>query len=159
MKIIKSVNKIKSVVLSFFVLFLSCSIHNIAKSQTVVSSPYSRYGIGEINNKNMGQTTSMGGTNIAVQNDSLPMFFINPGNPASYSNNRLTTAELGANFNRVRLRSTNSTGVINTASFSYITLAFPIKRWWGLSVGLIPFSNVGYRVTDEQPITNVGNVD
>src|SRR4051812_40822126 len=87
------------------------------------------------------------------------MFFINPGNPASYSNGRITTAELGANFNRVRLSSSNLTGVINTASLSYVALAFPFKRWWGASAGLIPYSSVGYNVTDHQPIPNVGGVD
>ena len=47
---------------------------------------------------------------------------------------------------------------MNNASLSHIALAFPIKKWWGASVGLIPFSSVGYKISDEQDITNIGTV-
>ncbi len=123
------------------------------------SSPYSRYGIGDLNNKNTGQAVSMGGTNIAMQNDSVPMFFINPSNPASNSNIRLTTAELGLSYTRVQLESATNKQTINNASISYFSLGFPLKKWWGGSIGLIPLSSVGYKVTDQQAIDNIGTVN
>jgi len=123
------------------------------------SSPYSRYGIGDLNNKNTGQAISMGGTNIAMQNDSVPMFFINPSNPASNSNIRLTTAELGLSYTRVQLESATNKQTINNASIGYFSLGFPFKKWWGGSIGLIPLSSVGYKVTDQQTIDNIGTVN
>jgi hypothetical protein len=142
---------------TFSLLIITCTLliltNNLFAQST--SSPYSRYGIGEINNKNFGQTAALGGTNIAMQNDTLPLFFINPNNPASYSNMRLTTAEVGMNYNRVQLQNTDSKQKINNASLGYVALAFPLKKWWGMSFGLVPFSEVGYKVTDHQVINSV----
>jgi hypothetical protein len=145
------------IVIIFFLvntLFLGL---NSAKAQT--SSPYSRYGLGDVNNKVFAPGFSLGGTSIAMQNDSVPMFFINTTNPASYSSNRLTTIELGLNYNRINLESSNTKKTLNNAGFGYVSLAIPLKRWWGASFGLIPFSSVGYKVSDEQEIQNVGKVD
>ncbi|MGZ4049634.1 MAG: hypothetical protein ACXVNN_09740, partial [Bacteroidia bacterium] len=154
-------SKFKSIVFAFFVLNTLYAINNFSFAQKSTSSPYSRYGVGDVSGKGYGQSFAMGGTNIAMQNDTLQFanIFINNGNPASYTNNRLTTAELGANYNRVRLESTTTKKTINNASLAYVSLAFPIKRWWGSSVGLIPYSSVGYKVSDNEVIQNVGSVN
>ena len=123
------------------------------------SSPYSRYGIGDLNSKSYGQSFAMGGTNIAMQNDSTPMFSINPSNPASYSSLRLTTIELGINYNRVKFESATDKQTIDNASLGYVSLAFPFKKWWGSCIGLVPYSSVGYKVTDHQDLPNIGGVD
>jgi len=143
--------------LSIILLLLTLCFANTAKAQ-VTSSPYSRYGVGDVNVKGFGQGFSLGGTYIAMHNDSTSMFFINNGNPASYTNMRLVTAELGANYNRLTLQNSTERKTVNNASLSHIALAFPIKKWWGASVGLIPFSAVGYKISDEQDVANVGTV-
>jgi hypothetical protein len=150
---------VKSILFAFFVLNTLYLTDNTSTAQVTNSSPYSRYGIGDLSGKGFAQGFAMGGTNIAMQNDSTPMFFINTGNPASYSNIRLTTAELGENFNRTLLQSATAKKTINNASLAYLSLAFPVKKWWGASVGLIPYSSVGYKVSDHQDVTNVGGVD
>lgn len=156
MYFIKS-NFLKSTAFIFSLLISLFLLNTAASAQT--SSPYSRYGIGDVGGKGFGQGFALGGTYIAMQNDSVQMFFINNGNPASYSNMRLVTAELGATYNRVQLESAAAKKTINNASLAYIALAFPIKKWWGASVGLVPFSSVGYKVSDEQVIANVGTVN
>ncbi len=152
-------SKLKSVAFVFLVLNILYSIYNISIAQVTNSSPYSRYGIGDLSGKGFAQSFAMGGTNIALQNDSTPMFFINSGNPASYSNIRLTTAELAENFTRTQLQSASAKKTINNAGFAYLSLAFPINKWWGTSIGLLPYSSVGYKVSDHQVINNVGEVD
>ncbi len=159
MKDIKSGSKLKSLVFAFLVLNSIYSLNNKAIAQAGTSSPYSRYGIGDVGGKGFTQGFSLGGTNIALQNDSTPMFFINSGNPASYAHIALTVAELGANFNSVELQSETTSKTINNASLAYVSLAFPFKKWWGGSFGLLPYSSVGYKVSDHQEITNVGAVD
>ncbi len=159
MNTIKSVSKLKLIVFVFFVLGTLYSIHSTSTAQVTNSSPYSRYGIGDLSGKGFAQGFAMGGTNTALQNDSTPVYFINTGNPASYSNIHLTTAELGENFNRTALQSTNAKKTINNASLAYLSLAFPVNRWWGASFGLIPYSSVGYKVSDHQEINNIGGVD
>lgn len=155
MKINNRRKNLKPVALIFLLL---STLHNFSLFAQSTNSPYSRYGIGDINNKVYGQGFALGGTTIALRNDSTPMFFINTTNPASYAGTRLTTIELGVNYNRIRLESTDSKKNLNNASFGYISIAFPFKKWWGGSLGLIPYSSVGYNISDEQTITNVGDV-
>lgn len=142
----------------FILISIYSTLFNNSKAQTATSSPYSRYGIGELNNKGFGQNFAMGGTTIAMQNDTIAYFFINTGNPASYST-RLTIAELGLNYNRTRLQSTSAEKTINNVSLAYLSLAFPFKKWWGGSIGLVPYSSVGYKVSDHQEFANIGGVD
>ncbi|MFL5765184.1 MAG: hypothetical protein ACJ77K_14675 [Bacteroidia bacterium] len=124
----------------------------------VTSSPYSRYGVGDVGGKGYAQNMAIGGTCIALSNDTVPIFFINNGNPASYTNMKLTTAELGVNYTRNQLENSEQKHSINSASLGYISLAFPIKKWWGSSIGLLPYSAVGYKVSDQAEISNVGTV-
>ncbi len=153
---IKVPNTALSLLLIPYYLFLFTS----ATAQTATSSPYSRYGIGDVNNKGFAQPFAMGGTSIALQNDTIPMFFINNANPASYSNVRLTTADLGINYTRMQLESSTTKQTINSASLGYLTLAVPLKKWWGASIGLIPYSSVGYKVTNhEENVANIGTID
>lgn len=157
MKIKKSIS-IRSVVYIVFILNTLSVFNNSAVAQSI-SSPYSRYGIGDIGGKGFGQNFGMGGTSIALQNDTIAMFFINSNNPASFSNFRLTTAELGANISFTQLQSSNVKQSVNNASLAYLALGIPFKKWWGASVGLIPYSSVGYKVSDRQNLNNIGNVD
>ena len=145
----------------FSLLFIIISLisFSIASTAQNTSSPYSRYGIGNLNPKNFGQSFAMGGTNIAMQNDTTPMFSINSNNPASYPSLRLTTIELGLNYNREQLVNTSGKQTISTASLGYVSMAFPFKKWWGASIGLVPYSSVGYSVTDHQDVPSVGGVD
>lgn len=148
-----------SAVLVFLVLQLVYSAHTLSHAQST-NSPYSRYGIGDVNSKVYGQGYGMGGTTIALQNDTTAMFFINASNPASYAGMKLTTVELGMNYNRIRVQNSNGTQKnLNSASFGYISIAFPFKKWWGGCLGLVPYSSVGYNITDQQEIANVGTVN
>ncbi|MCW3084622.1 MAG: hypothetical protein JWP12_1988 [Bacteroidetes bacterium] len=150
------------IVTAFFLLNTFLFSYNSANAQGS-SSPYTRYGLGDINSRSHGQTFAMGGTTLALQNDTSElggMFFINNANPASYANMRLTTAELGMNYNRLRLESSTAHKTLNNASFGYVNIAFPIfKRWWGASIGLMPYSSVGYKISDHENLTNIGGVD
>jgi hypothetical protein len=161
----QSVSSIKYQVSNFrfftFILLITCNLLlTTSFAQTATSSPYSRYGIGDIPGKGFGQGFAMGGTTIAIQNDSTPYYYINTGNPASYSNMRWTTAEVGLNYNHVLLQNASTQKTIHNASLAYVALAFPFyKKWWGASIGLVPFSSVGYKVSDHQEIPSVGGVD
>jgi hypothetical protein len=156
-------DKLKSFLL-VLVLHILCLSGNTVSAQST-SSPYSRYGIGDVNNRVFGQGYSMGATSTVLQNDTVaakgptPLLFINASNPASYANTYQTTAELGLNYNRMRLQSEDSRKNVNTASFGYVAVALPLKKWGGASFGLIPFSSVGYNLVDAQEIPNVGTVD
>ena len=77
-------------------------------------------------------------------------FNINFSNPASYTDLLLTTFELGANATFLELKNTVGKGQADDVSFGYFSLGFPVKmKKWGMSLGLLPYSNVGYTITQE----------
>jgi hypothetical protein len=135
-------------------LFFSLSV----QAQTATSSPYSRYGIGSMEPTGNAAITAMGGSTTAFQNDTLIPLFINQGNPASYSTNRLTTFEFGMRASSTNFISDSGSVRRNTAGLSYVALAFPIKRNMGASFGLMPFSNVGYNATTNGNVDSIGQV-
>lgn len=159
MNSIKTRYQLQSIVSTCFLSAIFLFIPYLSHSQVASSSPYSRYGVGDINGKGFSQAFAMGGSTIAMQNDTTPLLFINSGNPASYSNMRLTSAELGINFSRLQLQSSGEKKILNNGSVGFIALAFPFTKWWGASAGLTPYSSVGYNVSDQQNISNVGEIN
>jgi hypothetical protein len=156
MKIIKNIHQLKLV----FILFIIHAIPTVFFAQSSnTSSPYSRYGVGDVLGKGFAQGFAMGGSHIALQNDSTKLFFINTGNPASYANFRLTTAELGLNYSAVQLQNKTDKQLVHNASLGYVSLAFPIKKWWGSSFGIQPFSSVGYAISNHKEIVSAGDVE
>ncbi len=132
-------NKIHNVLA---LIFLIASISLQAQNNS--SSPYSRYGIGDLANQKFGQFQGIGGTSIGVRNS----FHLNFANPASYS--ALDTLsflwEFGVNGKFTEL----STSTVNQqrfdANFGYMIAGFPVNNWWYASFGLLPFSSVGYTI-------------
>jgi hypothetical protein len=157
MRIITIRYKLKLVLL-FFIIYAVPTISFAQSSNT--SSPYSRYGIGDLTGKGFAQSFAMGGSHIAFQNDSTQLtYFINPGNPASYASSRLTSADLGLNYSLVQLGNTSSKQTVHNAALANVAMAFPVQKWWGTSIGLLPYSSVGYAISDYRDLSNVGNVE
>jgi hypothetical protein len=135
----------------FTILLLGFSIQLSAQS---TSSPYSRYGFGDLNRNSFSQNFSMGRTAIGLRQSS----FINFENPASYSNFDLTVFEAGINSNFTRFETQLIRETRNYANLGYIGMGFPVKPWWGLSFGLMPYSSVGYNVVNTLTVPDVGDV-
>jgi len=159
MRLMQRMDRMKLAAFHFFIVVFVCLFFHSAKAQYATRSPYSAYGIGDINNKSFGNGYAMGGSYIALQNDSTPMFFINNGNPASYSNVRLTAADLAINFNRTQLQTSAAKQTVNSGSIGHLALAFPVNKWWGTSVGLLSYSSVGYNVSSHQVINTADTVN
>ena len=128
------------------------------RSQTATDSPYSRFGLGNLQNTGFASSTAMGGCYTAYMNDTLIPLFINQGNPASYSTNRLTTFEIGGNVSSTNFISSDGSVKKSTAGFKYISLAVPIRKNMGFAFGLLPFSNVGYNATTYANVDTVGQM-
>lgn len=147
------INKLKNYFIIFFSLF-----SGLIFSQTNTFSPYSRYGIGELNQTNFAHVNGMGGANVALRFDTTAPLFINVGNPASYALIRLTSLEVGANGFYGMYK--NSSTALNKYSinFSYGTLGFPIAKNGGACIGIMPFSSVGYNTESTSNYTGIGDV-
>lgn len=129
----------------YIFLILLIFIGSGIMAQIGVDSPYSRFGIGQIeNNNNLARFKAMGGVSTAMSGNR----FINPANPASYvafdSLSFLFNA--GLNASSVTYRTTTQTEQGSHATLSYITMGFPVTRIWRSSIGLMPYSQVGYSI-------------
>ncbi|MEO8760981.1 MAG: hypothetical protein ABI388_06890 [Bacteroidia bacterium] len=143
----------------FLVAFIGLFFPFSAQAQTSTSSPYSRYGIGSLEPAGLAASTAMGGCYTAFQNDTLIPLFINPGNPASYSTNRITTFEIGGRASSTNFISDAGNVKKTNSGFNYISLAVPIRKNMGLAAGLTPFSNVGYNATTSGNVDSIGQVN
>lgn len=113
-------------------------------AQNITNSIYSRYGYGTEVFKGFAQNIAMGGTGIAQKG----AWQLNYNNPASNAALKLTAFNAGISGNYAQQLNSNDTIVTKNGSFGYLALGFPVTKWWGLSIGLIPNSGVGYKVAD-----------
>lgn len=127
-------------------------------SQILTSSPYSRYGIGELNLQTFATSAGMGGSFIAYQQDSIAPYYINAANPASLSGLRYTVFELGGQSQFTKISSSSTSIDKRNTNFSYGSIGFPIKRIGGAAFGIMPYSTVGYNITSKQEVANVGEM-
>src|SRR5688572_1319804 len=102
-------------------------------------SPYSRFGLGQIDNTISTSQRGIGGFAAAYRNP----LYINFINPASYTSISFATLDAGmkATTKNIVDGQTNKSYRAGDAFIDYIALAFPIKRA-GVSVGLIPYSSM-----------------
>ncbi len=139
--------------LAFLILALSGTSIGFAQNST--SSPYSRFGIGDVQTAGSTQFLGMGGTSTAFQ-DGLMLNF---NNPAAYAKLQLCAFEAGMNATLLRLQSTDASRDNNSLSLGYFALAFPLKsKKAGLGFGIVPLSNVGYSIYDYQ-VNALNNVE
>jgi hypothetical protein len=138
--------------LSALFFFFNCSL----SAQTIITSPYSRYGIGDLAANANAWNFSMGGTSIGLRSPS----HINFNNPASYTAFDSTSFifEGGVYFNYVSLSTNTQTTTRTYASVGYLAFGFPVTRWWRTSLALLPFSDVGYNISSDEDVTGIGHV-
>lgn len=148
-------------------IFAICSLALLffthqASAQTSTDSPYSQYGVGLLNAKSFNGNFGMSGLGYAWRPtnykprvyDSLARSnaqfndrrtnYINPKNPASYSNLSLTVFEVGMQGQSVRAQSGDQTQQYSNAQLAHAALAFPIGNKWGAGFGIRPFTKRGY---------------
>lgn len=105
-------------------------------------SPYSRYGYGMIGDYATSAQRNMGGVGIAM-NDGRQ---INVMNPASYASTDSLTLhwDIGVDVTQLWSEENGQTGKSFGGGLDYLTLQFPISKYLGGSIGLVPYSTVGY---------------
>jgi hypothetical protein len=171
---------------SIYTLLILLGSPFVMNAQSSGISPYSRYGIGNLDDQNGAQSFSMGQTGTALNPwailetgkrkyydtakhdtviryvfvmDSLTPYFINLKNPASYFYNRITTFEAGILNNNLRLTTEGQVHNNSNTYFAYFALAFPLSKHMGASIGLRPYSNVGYNIITSPVVDSIGTVD
>ena len=130
-------NKLKSLVGVFCIVF---SI--TASAQLGTSSPYSRFGLGDLQGNVFPEYNALGGGVTALSSSNS----VNPSNPASYTSFRANSFlfSTGGLHKTTRIQNSTDKQIANNSAFSHLTIAFPISRELGASIGMLPYSNIGY---------------
>lgn len=119
---------------------------NMAPAQNGTISPYSRFGYGILRDNATSAQQSMGGVGYGMNSGRQ----INVMNPASYARVDSLTFLFDMGVDLTCLWSTESTadGPLSEnnlgGGLNYITMQFPVSKRIGMSVGLLPYSSVGY---------------
>ena len=132
-------NRIKLILAAFVTVIMAS-----AQNQT---SPYSMYGYGIVGDHATSMQRQMGSVGYAMNSGRQ----INVMNPASYAaiDSLTFLFDLGADISF--LRSTENGKSENTigGGVDYLTMQFPISKHMGMSLGLLPYTSVGYAFGNE----------
>ncbi|MBP6127475.1 hypothetical protein [Flavobacterium sp.] len=131
------------------VLLITILLANFGFAQENTASPYSFYGIGSARFKGTNDFVNMGG--ISVYSDST---HINVLNPASYSNQLITTFQVGMTSSFYNLNTASASEKAKKTTFDYMVMGFPVSKKVGVSLGLLPQSAVGYRLSSDTRSVN-----
>ena len=125
-------------------------ISQLSFAQNDTSTPYSLFALGVENKTATGGLTGLGNTGIAQKNSDE----INIYNPANLGNIKLKTFlyEFGINGMFSVIKNANKSQTTNDANMSHIAFAFPIKKNFGISFWLLPYTKVGYDIDIENTI-------
>ena len=131
------------------ILFLSATI--MAHAQD--NRQYSMYGYGLLSDRATSMQRQMGSIGYAMHSGRQ----INVMNPASYASiDSLTFLfDIGADMSVIWQKQFNSTDNVTEkdhrfgGGLDYITMQFPICKFMGASIGLVPYSYVGYAFGNE----------
>ncbi len=120
------------------------------------SSPYSRFGLGDLNPYGFGRSAAMGGASLASRYGQQ----INLSNPASYTaiDSLVFMFEFGINGTYSNFKNDLGSASVNNVNFQYMAMKFQVSSWLAASLGLLPFSDIGYAVDVNEEIDNVGAV-
>jgi len=128
---------------------------NITAAAQNVTSPYSIFGIGDIETKDFGRYFGMSSTSIALHNSTS----FNFSNPASLAS--LDPKVMNFDFiMRGRVSNFLKPGIdtITSPSKDYairrISLAYKPEKRWGFAFGLKPYSTVNYLLTESEKLAD-----
>ncbi len=115
-------------------------------------SPYSYFGIGDLQPEGTIENQMMGG--IGMFADSI---HINLKNPAALSKMGVqfgedfgnTTYTFGLSHNRLSLENNTESQRSSVTKVEYLSLAMAIKKGFGIGFGILPYSSVGYNLVSE----------
>lgn len=119
----------------------------VGSAQADDNSPYSMYGYGVIGDRATSMQRQMGGVGYAMQSGRQ----INAMNPASYASiDSLTFLwDMGANMNMQWRKDNSGKSHAFGGGLDYITMEFPLSKYMGMSIGMVPVTQVGYSFGDD----------
>lgn len=133
---------VKSILCPLALTLTLLTAGNDASAQNTTMSPYSRYGYGFLSDNASATQRTMGGIGYAMQSGRQ----INVMNPASYAvmDSLTFLFDMGIDMTFLWQNEGDNYDDKFGGGLDYITMQVPICRNIGASVGLLPYSSVGY---------------
>lgn len=136
----------KKYILATAIATLTCSSY----AQNGINSPYSRYGFGLLSERSVGFNKGMGGVAQGFRNGQQ----INISNPASYSEvDSLTSLfDIGITLQNGNYKMGNMQQNVKNSSFDYFAFQFRAAKNVGITVGMMPISNIKYNFASQKEV-------
>jgi hypothetical protein len=131
-----------------FLLILLLVTTPLLRGQSHYSSPYSRFGLGDLYQMVNATNGAMGGLKYGIRTN----FLVNPSNPASYTAFRkhFFVFDAGLNGSTVRMSSGERSRDDGHFTLSPLLFGIPLLDNLSAAFGMAPWSTVGYAISDPQ---------
>ncbi|MCR5132076.1 MAG: hypothetical protein K6C10_11535 [Prevotella sp.] len=150
----------KKIILSTLVLGMACLGAEAQNSTQLearyghssTNSPYSQYGLGTMGDQSGSASRGMNGLGIAYSEHNV----VNNLNPASYSNidSLSFIFDVGVSGQLTNFKEGGDRLNARSASFEHAIAGFRLAPHLGMSLGMLPYSNVGYNYTTTERINS-----
>ena len=113
-------------------------------------SPYSQFGLGVLRDQSQGFNKGMNGVGIGAREHNM----VNTLNPASYSSmDSLTFVfDAGASGQMTHFQENGKKLNANSAAFDYMVAGFRAFKHVGVSLGILPYTNIGYNYASTEKV-------
>ncbi|SFG66155.1 hypothetical protein [Pontibacter chinhatensis] len=129
--------------------FAALCLTQVAQAQLIGNTPYSRYGMGEVNEiYGSIRGAGMAGAGISAGNSFQP----NTANPALLYYNSITNFDFSGAGQFKTVKSQYASQRDGNANLYNLSLAIPISRRWSTAVGLRPFTTINYEINSSSEV-------
>ena len=138
----------------YFFTFIMLSFFGVAQND--INSPYSGYGVGDLAHRTNIVSASMGGVGYAFQNP----YYINFKNPAAFAafDSLSFIGDLAFSLTNQNLKTQKQAQSGSFAQLNYLAIGLPVLPVWRTSVGIMPYSDIGYNIKDTYNKEHFGEI-
>jgi len=135
-------NKIRLTISALIILALLMPLFSAGQNNT--SSPYSKFGIGDLSSVGYGRNLALGGAGLGVRDP----YLMNLKNPASLTaiDSMNFLFEMGVNGQFTQASSVGHDEYYWDGNLSHLTMGHRYTNWLMGGYGLMPYTNIGYRI-------------
>lgn len=133
--------------------FVLVAMTTTAFAQSNTNSPYSQYGLGDLTDQSVGFNKGMNGVGVAMRKGNE----VNPMNPASYSaaDSLSMIFDAGLSGQTTNFKEDGKSLNGKSGGFDYAIGLFRLFKKVGVSFGVIPYSNIGYKYSTKTSLTDI----
>jgi hypothetical protein len=127
------------------ILILLLFLSPVAYGQKQINSPYARFNLGILEPSASVKSLGMGGIGVAMTSDNS-IFFSNPASYSSIDTNSFVF-DIGIDYGIIKLIDGQKHFTSDDMNFDHLIMGLPIAKGFGFAVGVVPFSNGYYKLT------------